>query len=159
VRRIAAALLVLWALGACSREDAQTVRAEPAPDFELPLLGGGSVMLSSLRGKTVLLDFWATWCEPCVLQVPELNVLWRERHRGPYEVLGIAVDIDGAAEVGPWVEENRVEYPVLLGDESLAFDFGAMGFPSLVVVRPDGSLGAAHLGVATREDLEELLRR
>jgi hypothetical protein len=60
--------------------------------------------------------------------------------------------------VGPWVEEHRVEYPILLGDESLAFDFGVMGFPALVVVAPDGQIGAVHMGVASREQLLELIR-
>lgn len=158
MRGFAAAVLALGALVSCSPADAPESTAF-APDFELPKLGGGVVRLSELRGKTVLLDFWATWCEPCILQVPELNALWRDHRGGKVEVLGIAVDVDGAPVVGPWVEANRVEYPVLLGDESLAFDFGALGFPALVVVHPDGSLGDAHLGVAARDELDAMIRR
>lgn len=130
----------------------------PGLDFELPKLEGGALRLSELRGKTVLLDFWATWCEPCMFQVPELNALWREHRSGEVVVLGVAVDVEGAPVVGPWVEEHRVEYPILLGDESLAFDFGVTGFPALVVVEPDGRIGAVHLGVASREQLLELIR-
>ncbi len=149
-----AALASLWL--ACG--PAGQPAASALPDFELPLLGGGTLRLSELRGKRVLIDFWATWCEPCVFQVPELNALWRERRDAGVAILGIAVDLEGAAVVGPWVAEQRVEYPILLGSESLAFDFGVLGFPALVVVEPDGRVGQIHLGIASREELIAMLR-
>ena len=79
--RLALGLLLLtlvsgWLASGCG-ESART-GGEVAPAFDLPLVGGGRVSLDALRGQTVLLDFWATWCEPCVLEIPELNALQPE---------------------------------------------------------------------------------
>ena len=115
------AALLASALLACDRPEAGAPAAEtpgpPAPEFELPRLDGGSLRLADQLGKTVVIDFWATWCPPCEFQVPELNRL-HEAHAatGDVVVIGVAIDVDGAAVVGPWVKEHGVAYPILLGD-------------------------------------------
>jgi thiol-disulfide isomerase/thioredoxin len=129
-----------------------------APSFELKDLAGRTVRLSDFRGKTVLVDFWATWCPPCIFQVPELNALWKAHEKaGDLVVLGIAVDAEGADVVGPWVEEQGVDYTILLGDESLAGKFGVMGFPTLVLITPDGAVASLHVGLMEAADLEKLV--
>jgi peroxiredoxin len=131
-----------------------------APEFELESLAGGSVRLSDLRGKTVVIDFWATWCPPCEFQVPELNAFY-EAHKGDTDVavLGISVDIDGAEAVRSWIDEMQVKYPVLLDGEELARRYGALGFPTLYIVAPDGSLDSEHVGLIETGDLEAALAR
>jgi thiol-disulfide isomerase/thioredoxin len=138
-------------------ESAAAVRP-PAPDFTLEQLGGGSVSLAELRGKTVVLDFWATWCPPCEFQVPALNQFY-DAHRADTDVVvfGVSVDSEGPEVVGAWVAEKSVRYPILLGGEDLARRFGAVGFPTLFVVAPDGSVHAQHVGLIEVEVLEEEL--
>lgn len=127
-------------------------------DFTLGTLDGSPVNLSDHRGKVAIVDFWATWCPPCVFQVPELNKL-RAAHEnaGDVAVLGVAVDVEGAEVVGPWVEEQGVEYTILIGDEQLAREFGAVGFPTLAVVRADGTIHSLHVGLIELDELEELV--
>jgi cytochrome c biogenesis protein CcmG/thiol:disulfide interchange protein DsbE len=123
-----------------------------APVFALPDLAGGEVKLADLRGRPVVIDFWATWCAPCERQVPVLNA-FHEKHGERMPVLGISVDADADA-VPAFVKQHDIRYRVLLGDEGLAQDFGAFGYPTLYVVRPDGSIHSAHTGVVSPEALE-----
>jgi cytochrome c biogenesis protein CcmG/thiol:disulfide interchange protein DsbE len=123
-----------------------------APEFTLRDLAGAELSLSELRGRPVLVDFWATWCAPCERQVPVLNA-FHEAHGDRIPVLGIAVDVDGAKTVPPFVAEHDLRYRVLLGDERLAQEYQAFGFPTLYVIRPDGTIHSAHVGVVTPEAL------
>ncbi len=133
-------------------------QGDPAPDFTLPDLEGNPVTLSDYRGKAVIIDFWATWCPPCIFQVPELNRFWKaHKDRGDVMVLGVAIDLEGAEVVAPWVEEQGVEYTIVVGDENLARKFGALGFPTLAIVTPEGTLDSLHVGLIEVAELESLL--
>jgi len=157
-------LVALAGVAACTAEEPATgedeeVDAPLAPDFTLPRLDGGEpVTLSSLRGRTVVLDFWATWCAPCELQVPELNRLY-DAHRADSDVaiFGISIDVEGADVVGAWVAEKGVRYPILLGGEDLARRYGAVGFPTTYVVDPAGRIRAQHSGLTETATLEEAI--
>jgi hypothetical protein len=72
-------------------------------------------------------------------------------------VIGVSVDADGPAVVAPWVEEHAVEYTIVFGDEELAAEFGVFGFPSLVIIGPEGGLASRHVGLIEYDALEELV--
>ena len=132
----------------------------PAPDFTLPDVHGTEFSLSDYRGKTVVIDFWATWCVPCLYQIPVLNEFWvNHRDGGEIVVIGVAVDVEGAEVVAPWVAEQGVEYQILIGDEGLSREFGVMGFPTIAIVNPDGDIVATHAGILNVDDLEALIAR
>lgn len=106
----------------------------------------------------MVLDFWATWCIPCKQQIPVLNAFHRSVAGKDVVVLGVAVDVEGRAVVEPFAAEQKIEYPIVLGDEKLAFDYGAPGFPALAVVSPSGHVDSLHLGVIDRASLETAVR-
>jgi len=133
---------------------------EPAPDFDLPLLGGGRVRLADVAGRIVIIDFWATWCPPCEFQVPELNAFYEDHRDEPdLALFGVSVDTAGADVVAEWVAEKGVEYPILLDGEPLARQIGALGFPTLLVITADGRVDGQHVGLIERATLEEALAR
>jgi thiol-disulfide isomerase/thioredoxin len=116
------------------------------------------VRLADFAGRTVVIDFWATWCIPCKQQIPVLNAFARSPEGQDVAVLGIAVDAEGAEVVAPFAKEQHIAYRVLIGEESLAFDYGAPGFPALAVVNPAGEIDSLHLGVIDRAALDTAVR-
>lgn len=149
-RRPRALALLALALAGCV---AQERPAGPAPPFTLSDLEGRELALADLAGRIVVIDFWATWCEPCKAQIPVLNRFQREHPE--VAVLGVAVDAGGLEAVEPFAREHAIAYRVLLGTESLAREYGVPGFPALAIVDAAGRLDSLHLGVITPEALEE----
>jgi len=161
--------LCMFGLNACSAEsndvtaDAsgapEAQQRSPAPAFTLKDVEGRDVSLAQHRGQVVIVDFWATWCPPCIYQVPELNKLWvAHRDRGDLAVIGVAVDTEGFEVVAPWVQEQGVEYPIVVGDEALAREFGAHGFPTLAIIDREGNIDSLHVGLIEFEQLEQLVQ-
>ncbi len=137
--------------------DDQTRRE--APDFTRPLLSGPDFVLSEHRGKTVIVDFWATWCGPCEVQMPVLDAIWRHRDQGADDlmIIGVSVDTDPRAKIAAWVAERGLEYPIVFADHDLATRYGVIGYPTLFVIDPDGGIHTQHVGVLSRPELEQIL--
>ncbi len=159
--RLVRAIGVLLLVAGCRVEEPGGVgeagAAAMAPDFALEALDGASVALADYRGQPIIIDFWATWCAPCVYQSPVLNAFWESHRDDGVMVFGVSVDAGGRESVEPFADEHEIRYPVLLGDEDLAQQFGALGFPTLYVVAPDGSIDSVHVGVVSEEELEVAL--
>ncbi len=142
-----------------ARDPDELQARRPAPDFELVRLDGTPVTLAEHRGKVVILDFWATWCAPCEVQMPILDTLWENRG-GPGSdlmVLGLSVDTDPPDRVRAWLAARDLDYPIAIARQSLAIDYGVLGFPTLVVVDPAGRVHTRHTGVLSRPELEAIL--
>lgn len=145
------------ALSACGQHSVPV--ADPAPAFRLQTIDGGWVSLEDLAGRYVLVDFWATWCAPCVLEVSELNAFYRDRG-ADVSVLAVSVDTEAPSVVARWAKEQGVLYPVAIGSESLAKQFGFFHFPSHLLLGPDGDVLERMMpGYHTREEFHALLQR
>lgn len=118
----------------------------PAPDFTLRNLQGESVRLSELRGKYVLINFWATWCAPCRVEIPILRDLYDDLKSENFELLGVASEPESV--VRKFTEDVTVNYPVLLDvDGRVASAFAVAVYPSILIVDPDGNISSITHGL------------
>src|SRR5581483_2653059 len=131
---------------------------KPAPDFVLSDLNGKRLTLAEYKGKVVLLNFWATWCDPCRREIPRFIELQKEYGGRGLQVVGISLD-DDAKAVPPFYREYKMNYPVAVGDAKLAESFGnILGLPVNFLVDRDGRIAARHLGEADIPQLENEIR-
>ena len=132
---------------------------DKAPDFKLASLAGPEVTLDSLKGKVVLLDFWATWCGPCKQIMPSIQAISEEFKDKNVAVFGVNTweKKDGAAKA--YMESKKYTYGCLLAGESLAKTYGITGIPTLILINKDGTIAFAEMGAGgdTKKMLQEAI--
>jgi thiol-disulfide isomerase/thioredoxin len=148
-----------WSAGAPSA--GAMARTPPAhraaPDFSRPDLDHREVRLEAYRGKVVLLNFWATWCEPCIEEIPRFAE-WQRKYAGRLQVLGVSMD-DEEAPVRTAYRKYGLNYPVVMGDEKLGEAYGrVLGLPMTFLIDPDGKIRYQHEGAADLEVMEREIR-
>ena len=122
-----------------------------APDFELQSLEGKNVKLSDFRGKAVLLNFWATYCGPCKIEMPWLVELQKQYGPQGFQILGVAMDDASTEDIAKFAKEMGVNYPILLGKESVGQSYGGVGvLPTTFFVDRDGKVTDREFGLQSR---------
>ncbi len=131
---------------------------KPAPDFTLISANGHPLTLSAYKGKVVLLDFWATWCGGCKLELPwYIEFDTRYRSRG-LAVVGISMDEGGMAVVKPFLTQKHIRYPVVIGSEGLGKQYNLTLMPMTLLLDRKGRIAVSHSGVVNRTDFEAHIR-
>lgn len=139
---------------------------KPMPSFEVARLTGGTLKSSDLKGKVTVVDFWATWCNPCIEEIPHYNKL-KEKFAGKdVEILGMTVQSGSMEDIKPKVAEFKIQYSVVLGDDKISDDFGGIiGWPTTFLVSKDGKIVKRIIGSPPgkieqmEKDIETLLAR
>ena len=134
-----------------------------APDFRLRDMNGRMVSLSDFRGKVVLLNFWATWCGPCRVEMPAMEELYRQYPRKDFEILAVSTDAQGAAVTRPFQQENNLTFPILHdADFRVGLSYGARTLPMTFMVDRNGIVrqqifGARDWGAPEAHQLVQIL--
>jgi cytochrome c biogenesis protein CcmG/thiol:disulfide interchange protein DsbE len=135
-----------------------------APDFSLKDANGRTVRLSDYRGRVVLLNFWATWCSPCNIEIPWFVEFQSKYKAGGLTVLGVSMDDDGWKVVRPFLAARNINYPILLGNDNVARLYGGIeSLPLTLLIGRDGRTEYYHPGLISRNEYQteilELLRQ
>jgi thiol-disulfide isomerase/thioredoxin len=133
-------------LGAmCLAVGAGTLSAETFPDLDLQGKDGGDIRVSQLRGNVVFLNFWATWCGPCRMELPLLQDLYNKYSDRNFTVLAINVDND-RARVDPFLKKNNLSLPTYFANPLDAAALTANGLPTSIILKPTGEIEKAYIG-------------
>jgi cytochrome c biogenesis protein CcmG/thiol:disulfide interchange protein DsbE len=138
------------------------------PDVTFKNLQDQDVSLASLKGKVVIVNFWATWCEPCRVEIPWMIGFQQKYADKGLTILGVAMDDEGKSVVAPYVQTTQfgvnghsmtMNYPIVLGNDDIAAKFGGLlGFPTTIVISRDGKVQKRFIGLADQDDLEKQIK-
>jgi len=164
-RSLLGAAIVCVFLTGCSNAPQTAKAASPkeekgrkqAPDFTLKDANGATVHLSDYKGKGVLLYFWATWCGPCKVEIPWFMEFEQQFKDRGFAVLGVSMDEDGWTLVKPYIEKQKINYRILLGNDQVGDAYGGVeSLPTTFVIDRDGRIAAKHEGIEPSNGKDEL---
>ncbi len=161
-----AVLMVLFAVERAARSTGQlgvrsaNVKDEQAPDFTLQSINGETIRLSDFRGKAVLLNFWATWCAPCRIEMPWFVEMQDRYAAEGLQVVGVAMDDSSPNDIEKFANDLRVNYPILVGEDTVGNAYGGLQFlPATFYIGRDGKVVDKVFGLKTRNEIEEDIKK
>jgi len=158
---LAALLLACFAAsGVRSASAAESLVGMKAPEFTRTDFNGARIDLASFRGKVVLLDFWATWCDPCRYEIPWFMDMERKQKDRGFAVLGVSMDDDGWEVVKPFIAQLGVNYRILVGTDETAQLYGGIdALPTTFLIDREGKIAFVHVGLGNRRDFEDVVEQ
>jgi thiol-disulfide isomerase/thioredoxin len=131
-----------------------------APDFTLESLDGKTMKLSDFRGKAVLLNFWATWCGPCKIEMPWFVELQNQYAAQGFQIVGVAMDDASKEDIGKFAKDMGVNYPILIGKESVGDQYGGVpALPESFLIGRDGKIVDKIIGLRGKAEIEDAIKR
>lgn len=132
-----------------------SAKRNAAPDFVLTDADGRKVKLSDYKGKVVLLNFWATWCGPCKLEIPWFVEFEKTFKDKGFAVLGVSMDEEGWEIVKPYIQDKQVNYRVMVATEEVAQKYGGVdALPTTFMIDREGKIASTHIGLVAKKDYE-----
>jgi peroxiredoxin len=137
-----------------------SLRASPAPNWDLKDLNGKSVKLSDFKGKVVILDFWATWCPPCRAEIPNFIDLQTQYKDKGLVIVGISLDQGGPGVVSAFVQAQKINYPIVMGDEGVSTAYGNIqAIPTTFIIDTNGNIVGRHEGYTEKSAFESEIQK
>src|SRR5579863_3861261 len=138
----------------------RVTKSSLAPDFTLESLDGKSMKLSDFRGKAVLLNFWATWCGPCKIEMPWFVELQNQYAAQGFQIVGVAMDDASKEDIGKFAKDMGVNYPILIGKESVGDQYGGVpALPESFLIGRDGKIVDKIIGLRGKAEIEDAIKK
>ena len=135
-------------------------QAQKAANFILPDLDGNLIRFSDLKGKVIILDFWATWCPPCRDELPHFKSLYQQYQGQGLEIVGIALDQGGVRVVKPFIEDNEITYTILISNQEVTEAYGGIrGIPTTFIIDRQGRIIEKYVGYRDKEVFESAIKQ
>lgn len=129
-----------------------------APNFELQGSDGKTVRLSDFKGKVVILDFWATWCAPCRMEIPGYVDLYKKYNDKGLEIIGVSLDRDGWTPVKPFMDSYKINYPIVMGNMQVVQAYGGINsIPTTFIINRKGEVVERKIGAREIDYFEQIL--
>lgn len=139
---------------------ARITQSIPAPDFSLESLDGKTMRLSDFRGKAVLLNFWATWCGPCKIEMPWFVDLQNQYGAQGLQIVGVAMDDASKQDIAKFAKDMGVNYPILIGKESVGDQYGGVpALPESFLIARDGKIIDKIIGLMGKAEIEDSIKK
>ncbi|MCX7785815.1 MAG: TlpA family protein disulfide reductase [candidate division WOR-3 bacterium] len=145
MKQILISILLICLFLHCGGNRAKSTPTMKTTDFTLEQLGGGKITLSALKGKVILVDFWATWCPPCRAAIPHLIRIYNTYKDQGLVVLGVSLDQDKSA-LEKYNQDINIPYPILLGTNEVAKAYDVQGIPTLIIFDKKGKIALREVG-------------
>jgi cytochrome c biogenesis protein CcmG/thiol:disulfide interchange protein DsbE len=152
--------MLYFGFHAARRGNSASLQPTQAPDFTLQSLDGKPTSLSDFRGKAVLLNFWATWCSPCKIEMPWFVELQKQYGGQGLQIVGIAMDDSSKDDISKFTKEMGVNYPVLLGKEAVGDAYGGVpNLPESYFIGRDGKIVDKIIGLRGKAEIEDSIKK
>ena len=136
--------------------NSSSTNLQKAPDFSLISLNKNEIKLSNYRGKVIILDFWATWCPPCRVEIPFFIELYKQYKEQGLAIIGVATS-DEKNKVEAFAKNYKINYPVVMGNEKIVEDYGGIrGLPTTFIIDKEGNIREKFIGYRPKEVFEEV---
>jgi thiol-disulfide isomerase/thioredoxin len=136
------------------------IKSTVAPDFSLEVLGGATMRLSDLRGKAVLLNFWATWCGPCKIEMPWFVDFQKQYGSQGLQIVGVAMDDSSKDDIAKFAKDMGVNYPILIGKEAVGEQYGGVNaLPETFLIGRDGKIVDKIIGLEGKAEIEDAIKK
>ncbi|MFQ5825006.1 MAG: TlpA disulfide reductase family protein [bacterium] len=118
-----------------------------APDFVLQSLDGNEINANMLKGNVLIVDFWATWCQPCIKEIPEYNLLYKKHNNDKFKMVAITMASGTADKIKPFISKLKIEYPVYIGTKQVNTYFGGIqAFPTTFIIDQNWNIQKKYVG-------------
>ena len=151
------ALFLYMSVFTTSETSAAFSKGGPAPDFTAKTIDGREITLSKLKGKVVVINFWATWCPPCRAEMPLFNRIYKEYMDKGFEIIAVSTD-SSQRQVKKFIKEFGLQFPIVMDNQNLASKYNVSGLPTSFLIDRDGNIIKVRLGeyVEIEKDLKKL---